>query len=458
LDGLRTPLGRYGGVLADQRPDDLVATTLRTVVDRTGIDPGNIDEVILGSANQAGEDNRNVARMAVLLAGLPESVPGFTVNRLCASGMTAITTARAMIAAGDAEVVVAGGVESMTRAPWVSEKPSRAWSKPGRSWDTSIGWRFTNPAFGEDTTLSMPQTAERVAEKWKLTREALDEFAYRSHQSALAAQRAGSFDPEILPIGEVTADEGPRDSTLEKLGQLRPIHGPGGVITAGNSSSLNDGAAVVVLVSEDYANKRGLNPRARVVAGANAGVSPELMGIGAVPATRKGRERTGWSGGGPAAPAQGRGRRRRARARRLCEQARTQPARPRRRRRERRCVPGDHGHRACARDSEGARAHRVERRRPRRRRTQRSLRLAVAGMHRRPRPRPGHRQRLRRSDRARPPAGLLGDPHHADPAQPARTGRGEEGSGDDVRGRRPGFGTAAGARMSAGDGFAPGGG
>ena len=296
LDGLRTPIGRYGGVLADQRPDDLVATTLKAVIERSGIDPADIDEVILGSANQAGEDNRNVARMAVLLAGLPESVPGFTVNRLCASGLTAITTARAMIAAGDAEVVVVGGVESMTRAPWVTEKPSRAWAKPGQSWDTSIGWRFTNPAFDEDTTLSMPQTAERVAEKWKLGREELDAFAYASHQRALAAQAAGRFDPEILPIGDVSADEGPRaETTPEKLAKLRAIHGPGGVITAGNSSSLNDGAAVVVLVSEAYAQKHGLNPRARVVTGASAGVSPEIMGIGPVPATRKALDRVGWS-------------------------------------------------------------------------------------------------------------------------------------------------------------------
>lgn len=296
LDGLRTPIGRYGGVLADQRPDDLVATTLKAVVDRSGIDPSDIDEVILGSANQAGEDNRNVARMAVLLAGLPESVPGFTVNRLCASGLTAITTARQMIAAGDADVVVAGGVESMTRAPWVTEKPSRAWAKPGKSWDTSIGWRFTNPAFGEDTTLSMPQTAERVAEQWKLSREALDEFAYASHQKALAAQEAGKFDPEILPIGDVSADEGPRaDTTVEKLAKLRAIHGPGGVITAGNSSSLNDGAAVMILVSERYAEKHGLSPRARVVTGASAGVSPEIMGIGPVPATRKVLDRVGWN-------------------------------------------------------------------------------------------------------------------------------------------------------------------
>ncbi|HCG56946.1 MULTISPECIES: thiolase family protein [Brevibacterium] len=296
LDGLRTPIGRYGGVLADQRPDDLVATTLKAVVDRSGIDPADIDEVILGSANQAGEDNRNVARMAVLLAGLPESVPGFTVNRLCASGLTAITTARQMIAAGDADVVVAGGVESMTRAPWVTEKPSRAWAKPGKSWDTSIGWRFTNPAFGEDTTLSMPQTAERVAEKWKLSREQLDEFAYNSHRLALAAQDAGRFDPEILSIGEASADEGPRaDTTVEKLAKLRAIHGPGGVITAGNSSSLNDGAAVVILVSESYAQKHDLSPRARVVTGASAGVSPEIMGIGPVPATRKVLDRVGWS-------------------------------------------------------------------------------------------------------------------------------------------------------------------
>ncbi|MDN5807590.1 MAG: thiolase family protein [Brevibacterium sp.] len=296
LDGLRTPIGRYGGVLADQRPDDLVATTLKAVVDRSGIDPGDIDEVILGSANQAGEDNRNVARMAVLLAGLPESVPGFTVNRLCASGLTAITTARQMIAAGDADVVVAGGVESMTRAPWVTEKPQRPWAKPGKSWDTSIGWRFTNPAFGEDTTLSMPQTAERVAEQWKLEREELDAFAYASHQLALAAQEAGKFDPEILPIGDISADEGPRaDTTVEKLAKLRAIHGPGGVITAGNSSSLNDGAAVTILVSERYAEKHGLSPRARVVTGASAGVSPEIMGIGPVPATRKALDRVGWS-------------------------------------------------------------------------------------------------------------------------------------------------------------------
>lgn len=303
LDGLRTPIGRYGGILAGHRPDDLAALTIKSVVERSGIDPTDIDEVILGAANQAGEDNRNVARMAVLLAGLPNAIPGFTVNRLCASGMTAIATARQMIAAGDAEVVVAGGVESMTRAPWVSEKPSRAWAKPGRTWDTSIGWRFANPAFDEDTTSTMPQTAERVAEQWGLGREELDAFAYASHQKALAAQAAGDFDAEIVAVpdakadgGLISVDEGPRaDTNLEKLARLKPIHGPGGVITAGNSSPLNDGAAAVVLVSERYAEAHGLTPRARVVAAANAGVPPEIMGIGPVPASRKALGKAGWS-------------------------------------------------------------------------------------------------------------------------------------------------------------------
>ncbi len=296
LDGVRTPIGRYGGALSAVRPDDLAALVVRAVVERSGIDPADIDEVVLGAANQAGEDNRNVARMATLLAGLPDSVPGFTVNRLCASGLTAITTARQMIASGDADVVVAGGVESMTRAPWVTEKPARAWAKPGQTWDTSIGWRFTNPAFDADTTLTMPQTAERVAERWSLTREELDAFALRSHQRALAAQKNGHFDAEIVAVGEMTQDEGPRaDTTAEKLAQLRPIHGPGGVITAGNSSSLNDGAAAVVLVSERYAERAGLQPRARVVAGANAGVAPDIMGIGPVPATRKVLTRAGWT-------------------------------------------------------------------------------------------------------------------------------------------------------------------
>ncbi|WP_135452845.1 thiolase family protein [Mycobacterium sp. DL99] len=296
LDGLRTPIGRYGGALAAIRPDDLAATAVRAVVDRCGVDPSDIDEVIFGAANQAGEDNRNVARMAALLAGLPDSVPGVTVNRLCASGLSAIAMARQMIAAADADVVVAGGVESMTRAPWVTEKPSRAWSKPGRSFDTSIGWRFTNPTFDADTTLTMPQTAERVAERWNLTREQCDVFALRSHQRAVDAWKNGHFDNEVIAVGETAVDEGPRpDTTLERLAGLKPIHGPGGKITAGNSSSLNDGAAAVILVSESYAARHGLTPRARVVGAANAGVAPDVMGIGPVPATHKVLARTGWT-------------------------------------------------------------------------------------------------------------------------------------------------------------------
>jgi acetyl-CoA acyltransferase len=297
LDAIRTPIGRYGGALAAERPDDLAALVIRTLVERTGIDAADVDEVILGAANQAGEDNRNVARMAALLAGLPVSVSGFTVNRLCASGMTAIQTARQMIAAGDADVVIAGGVESMTRAPWVTEKPSKAWSRPGRSWDTSIGWRFTNPRFDDETTLTMPQTAERVAEFSRLTRAELDEFALGSHQRAIAAQDAGLFEPELVAVGAVGVDEGPRrDTSAERLAALRPIHGEGGVITAGNSSALNDGAAAVIVVSERFVDRHGLEPRARIVGGASAGVPPHLMGLGPIPATRMALDRVGWDG------------------------------------------------------------------------------------------------------------------------------------------------------------------
>lgn len=299
VSGARTPIGRYGAALAGVRPDDLAALVVAEAVRRAGIDPSRVDEVILGAANQAGEDNRNVARMAALLAGLPDSVPGFTVNRLCASGLTAIATARALIAAGDADLVVAGGVESMTRAPWVQAKPDRAWAKPGAAYDTSIGWRFTNPRFDADTTLSMPQTAERVAEQWGLTRAELDEFALRSHQRAVAAIEAGRFADEIVAVptrtGEVTVDEGPRaDTSLEVLATLRPVNGPDGLITAGNSSSLNDGAAAMVIASERYVEAHGLAPRARLVTAASAGVPPQIMGIGPVPATRKALDRAGW--------------------------------------------------------------------------------------------------------------------------------------------------------------------
>ncbi|MFL6106125.1 MAG: thiolase family protein [Marmoricola sp.] len=302
LDGVRTPIGRYAGALSTVRPDDLAALVVREVVSRTGIDPSLVDEIAFGAANQAGEDNRNVARMAGLLAGLPESVPGFTVNRLCASGLTAIATARQMILAGDADLVIAGGVESMTRAPWVTEKPAKAYAKPGASFDTSIGWRFTNPAFDAETTLSMPQTAERVAQRYDLKREELDAFALRSHQRSVDAIKNGRFAPEIVGVetksGTVEVDEGPRaDSNLETLARLRPVNGAGGVVTAGNSSSLNDGAAAVVVASDRFVREHGLHPRARLVAAANAGVEPAVMGIGPVPATRKVLTRAGWGVG-----------------------------------------------------------------------------------------------------------------------------------------------------------------
>ena len=300
VDGVRTPIGRYAGGLASVRPDDLAALVVREVVARSGIDPELVDEVVLGAANQAGEDNRNVARMALLLAGLPQSVPGFTVNRLCASGLTAIATARQMIAAGDADVVIAGGVESMTRAPWVTEKPTKAFARPGATFDTSIGWRFTNPRFDADTTLTMPQTAERVAQQWNLTREELDAFALRSHERALDAIKNGRFEAETVAVplrdGELSVDEGPRaDTSLERLAALRPLHGPDGLVTAGNSSALNDGAAAVVVASERFIEEHRLTPRARVVAAASAGVAPEVMGIGPVPATRKALARVGWT-------------------------------------------------------------------------------------------------------------------------------------------------------------------
>lgn len=298
IAGARTPVGRYAGVLAHQRPDDLAALVMREVVNRTDIDPGAIDEVVLGAVNQAGEDNRNVARMATLLAGFPETVPGHTINRLCASGLSAVVAARQMIAAQDADLVLAGGVESMTRAPWVMEKPAKAWSKPGAAFDTAIGWRFPNPAFPAEVTLAMPETAERVAERWNLTREELDTFALTSHQRAVAAQKNGHFAADIVAVDGVAEDEGPRsDTSMERLSRLNPVNGPDGVVTAGNSSSLNDGAAALLVASSVAVDEYSLVPRARIVAVANAGVAPEIMGIGPVPATRAALARAGWTVG-----------------------------------------------------------------------------------------------------------------------------------------------------------------
>ncbi|MGI8692291.1 MAG: thiolase family protein [Geodermatophilaceae bacterium] len=302
VDGVRTPIGRYGGALSTMRPDDMAALVVRAVVERSGVPADAVDEVILGAANQAGEDNRNVARMAALLAGLPDSVPGFTINRLCASGLTAIGTAAAMVSAGQADVVIAGGVESMTRAPWVLAKPVKAWGRPGELVDTSLGWRFVNPRMreldGGQATISMGETAEEVATLDGIGREECDAFALRSHQRAVAAIGAGHFDAELVavetPAGTVKVDEGPRAETdLERLGRLKPAFRPGGIVTAGNSSSLNDGAAAIVVASADAVERYGLTPRARVVGSAAAGVAPHLMGLGPVPATEKLLARTG---------------------------------------------------------------------------------------------------------------------------------------------------------------------
>lgn len=316
VDGARTPQGRYGGALASVRPDDLAALVVGEAVRRAGVPAEAVDEVILGAANQAGEDNRDVARMAVLLAGLPHTVPGYTVNRLCASGLTAVASAAQAIRAGEAEIVVAGGVESMTRAPWVMEKPGTPWAKPGTVVDTSLGWRFTNPRFiaadrtvprdaGPEaikTTLSMGETAEEVAALDGITRRESDAFALRSHQRAVAAQLAGRFDREIVPVpvrdGAVTQDENPRPSTtLEKLGTLRTIFREGGIVTAGTSSPLSDGAAALVVASGAAVERYGLTPRARIVTSASAGLQPNLMGLGPVPATEKALARAGWQGG-----------------------------------------------------------------------------------------------------------------------------------------------------------------
>lgn len=307
VSGRRTPVGRYGGALSSVRPDDLAALTIKAVIEDAGIDPAAVDEVILGNANGAGEENRNVARMAWLLAGYPDTVPGITVNRLCASGMSAIALATAMVESGQADVVVAGGVESMSRAPWVVEKPTTAFAKPGEAFDTAIGWRFVNPTFAaqEKTTYSMPETAEEVARVCDISRADADAFAVQSQARALAAIEAGHFESEIVPVeitdrkGNVTVvdtDEGPRPgTTAEVLAKLRPVVRGGEVVTAGNSSTLNDGASAILVVSEAAVEKYGLKPRARVIANANAGLAPEVMGLGPIPATRKVLERAGWN-------------------------------------------------------------------------------------------------------------------------------------------------------------------
>ena len=296
LSGVRTPIGRYGGVLAGERPDDLAALVIREAVARAGVPADEIEDVYFGAANQAGEDNRNVARMAALLAGLPDSVAGVTVNRLCASGLTAVTAACHAVIAGDGDLFVAGGAESMSRAPFVTAKPDKAFPRGARTmYDTMLGWRFTNPKLeAMFPPESMGETGENVAERWHVSREDQDAFALASHQRWAAANDAGRFDDEIVPVGDVTRDEHPRpDTTLEKLAALKPAFREGGTVTAGNSSGINDGAAALVIASEEKARELGIEPLGAFVGSAVAGVDPRVMGTGPIPAVRKLLARTG---------------------------------------------------------------------------------------------------------------------------------------------------------------------
>jgi len=305
VEALRTPFGRYGGALAGVRPDDLAATVLEAVVARSGINAADIDDVILGCANQAGEDNRNVARMALLVAGYPVEVPGQTVNRLCGSGLQALAAAANAIAVGDAEVVVAGGVESMSRAPLVTLKPESGLERGNRELvDTTIGWRFVNPRLhAKYPTISLGETAERVADKWHVSREAQDELALASQQRAAAAAASGIFAEEIVPVSipqrsgapiVVDRDEHPRpDTNAAALAKLKPAFAADGTVTAGNASGINDGAAALLVVESERARALGLKPYARIVATAVAGVDPSVMGAGPIPAIKKLLERTG---------------------------------------------------------------------------------------------------------------------------------------------------------------------
>jgi acetyl-CoA acetyltransferase family protein len=393
VGGVRTPVGRYGGALAPVRPDDLAALVVRAAVERAGVPDDAVDEVVLGAANQAGEDNRNVARMAVLLSGLPDAVPGFTVNRLCASGLTAVAQAAASIRAGEADVVVAGGVESMTRAPWVMAKPGTPWAKPGEVADTALGWRLVNPRMRavDDgrATIPLGETAEDVATLDGISRTESDAWSLLSQQRAAKAIEAGSFDAEIVPVSvrgaPFTHDETPRPTTtLDGLAALKPVFREDGVVTAGSSSPLSDGASAVVVASEGAVRRLGLTPRARIVGSAAAGVPPSLMGLGPVPATEKLLARVGRTVGSIDAVE-------------LNEAFAVQVL-------------------ACARrlglDEETLNAD--------------------GG-----------------ADRARPPAGVERVPAARDAARPARTQRGYDGPRDDVRRRGAGRLDARGARLTA---------
>jgi 3-oxoadipyl-CoA thiolase len=300
LSAVRTPVGRYGGALAGERPDDLAALVIREAVERAGVEAGEIEDVYFGAANQAGEDNRNVARMAALLAGLPQEVAGVTVNRLCASGLSAVVSACHAVKAGDGELFVAGGAESMTRAPFVTAKAEHAFPRGEQTaWDTTLGWRFPNPRLEAMFPLeSMGETGENVAERFGASREEQDAFALESQRRHAAAVEAGRFDDELVAVGDVTRDEHPRpDTSPEKLAALKPAFREGGTVTAGNSSGINDGAAALVIASADKARELGVEPLGRFVASAVAGVDPRIMGIGPIPAVRKLLARVGVEAG-----------------------------------------------------------------------------------------------------------------------------------------------------------------
>ncbi|TMB71806.1 MAG: thiolase family protein [Chloroflexi bacterium] len=300
VDALRTPIGRYAGALKEVRPDDLAALVVRQAVQRNQLDPATIEDVYFGDANQAGEDNRNVARMAVLLAGLPVEIPAATMNRLCGSGMQAVVAATREIETGNGACFLAGGVESMTRAPYILEKPQREFARGAQALhDSTLGWRMVNPKFKQDWTISLGQTAEVVARRYGISREEQDRWALASHQKAVAAQQDCHFRNELVPVvmaggGAFEADEGPRaDTSMEKLGALKPAFEKDGTVTAGNSSPLNDGAACLVMMSESYAQRINARPLARVLSAASAGVDPSVMGLGPVPASRKALARAG---------------------------------------------------------------------------------------------------------------------------------------------------------------------
>jgi 3-oxoadipyl-CoA thiolase len=294
VDALRTPIGRANGALATVRPDDLAAFAIRAIVERTKLDPETIDDVFWGCANQAGEDNRNVARMASLLAGLPLGVPGTTVTRLCGSGLQAVNSAAQAIATGCGDVMLAGGSESMTRAPYVMPKADKLYDKNPKIYDTTLGWRMTNPRMPVEYTVSMGQTAENVAARFGISREEQDAFALRSQMNVKAAVARGAFDAEIVPLPELAADEHPRpQTTAADLARLKPAFVKDGSVTAGNSAGINDGAAVLLLCAAEVAEKNGWQPLGRVITSAVAGVDPAYMGIGPIPATRKALARAG---------------------------------------------------------------------------------------------------------------------------------------------------------------------